>query len=259
MPATISERITGRRATTTTQLYGLEVELERVQDNGDALPGWSRESDGSLRNGIEYVLDNPKSLAQSRTALQRLSAIITSSEPSIRCSFHVHVDVRAWTFEELANVLRCYMVFEDEFFRLSGNRSGSQFCTPIVCSALEGTFRHLIVHGSHPGVHSYVGNIQFERVKYSALNVGHINGLGSIEFRHHEGLRTAADGIAWLDIVSNFCHIAKGVDRTTLRSAIIGADPRDIALLRETLFGIPFQDPVDMYAKLSNFKCTELG
>lgn len=259
MPSTISELLLGRRASTVTQLYGLEVELERVRDDGGPLTGWLRESDGSLRNGIEYVLEAPRTIAQARTALQRLSTIIESSQKSIRCSFHVHVDVRAWTFEQLANVLRCYMVFEEEFFSLSGNRSGSQFCTPIVCSGIENVFRGIITHRNDSEVAVFTSNIAFERVKYSALNVGHINGLGSIEFRHHEGLTTSAAGINWLNTIANFCSIAKDIDRTTIRSAIVGQDPRDLELMREALFGIPFNTPVDIYAKLANFKCTELG
>lgn len=247
----VHESIHGRRASIANQLFGLEVELEQCRVPPDGVTGWNVDIDGSLRNnGREFILEEPKTIAQARTALQRLDGVIRESHDSVRCSFHVHVDVRGWSTTELANCLRAYVTLEDSFFELSGNRSGSQFCTPVVGSSVEREVRSII---KREAVHG----MNFDRVKYSALNVGHIAGLGSLEFRHHKGLTSAAEGITWLNRVAHFCDTSRDLSRDALRDAIINQNLDD---LRFSLFGesLPL-NPVDSTRALLNFKCTEIG
>lgn len=247
----LHELIHGRRYNSATQLFGLEVELENVAPYGDVV-GWVASNDGSLRNGVEFVLDGPKSLAQSRTCIGRLGPIIESATDSVRCSFHVHVDTRAWSIDELSNVLRTYMTFEHVFFELSGNREGSQFCTPVVRSGIETTVRNII---RGPTLHNIA--VRFDSVKYAALNVGHLQGIGSLEFRHHKGLTSSSEGIAWLNIVANFCNIAKGITRNQLRAIAMCASPSVTQDFQDSLFLTHVEN--NPFTTLMNFKATEIG
>lgn len=247
----LSEIFFNRHIPNPVQYYGLEVELEDAP-RVETPSGWNATTDGSLRNGIEYVLAGPKSLNASTAALVRLRDIIERSTCSIRCSFHVHVDVRSWTMTELANVLRCYVTFEHEFFALSGSRSGSQFCTPVVGSSVEANVRQIIRDEQYQ-------HQNFDRVKYSALNIGHVDGFGSLEFRHHKGLESSGEGVVWLSTIAGFCAIARTVSRSDLRNAL--CDPTGEALhnLRLSLIPEGRLPEVDVAKCLYNFKATELG
>lgn len=247
----LHELIHGRRFNSATQMFGLEVELENVAPYGN-ITGWVPSNDGSLRNGVEFVLDGPKSLAQSRTCLGRLSPIIESATDSVRCSFHVHVDARTWSIDELSNVLRTYMTFEHVFFELSGNRYGSQFCTPIIRSGIETTVRNII---RNPNLRNV--SVRFDSVKYAALNVGHLQGIGSLEFRHHKGLTSSGEGLTWLNIVANFCSIARTITREQLRAVAVCASLEATQSFQDALFLTRVEN--NPFTTLMNFKATEIG
>lgn len=240
------------------QLFGLEVELEHTtrssQLEQQAIEGglwWQTHNDGSLRGGVEYVSPGPQTMEDSLLGLERISNIIAASQTSIRTSFHVHVDCRPWPIEQLGNVLRCYMTFEHVFYANSGGRAGSQFCVPVIGSSIERVFRDF-VRTLQPG---YISAVSFDTLKYSGLNVGHLSGFGSLEFRHHKGLNSAAEGARWLRMIDRFVSRARHISRNELRSAVIGEPTR---LARE-LFGPDAVLPHDNMQYLLNFKTTEIG
>lgn len=231
------------------QLYGAEVEMEYSNDtNVPQTPdGWVLHDDGSLRGGVEFVFNEPTNLEESRAKLVALSDAITTGNPTMRTSFHVHVDVRGWQVTELANVLRCYMTYEELFFELSGGRRGNQFCIPVVGSNVERTFSNFIITTEL----SPVLRIGLNTLKYAALNLGRIVDFGSIEFRHHAGLHSAEEAIEWLDLIHKFCQEARGVTREQLREEVM----RGSAGMTHRLFGNTYDDSFEEF--LSNFKTTE--
>lgn len=191
---------------------GVELELENLR--GVRQPdGWNVTIDGSLRNnGYEFVLDG----AQGGTQLYESIAALENElfgknfHANLRCSTHVHLDVRELTIVQLKKLLLAYVIFEDLFFELSGSfRKSNNFCPSFTFAQEKLKQWNSIWEDDTPRFLDLMCNHRERRTddKYSSLNVVPVHHLGSIEFRGSEPKPSAGQMIRLVNRMLGLYHI----------------------------------------------------
>lgn len=163
---------------------GIEVELEGG-GNLKLLPSipkyWKAKPEGSLRNGMEYVLARPTPMSELPAALEEFKLSMDASKPkkTIRCSTHIHVNVLDKTVREVYNILAFYFLVEDLLVKTQGNvRMGNLFC-----------LRMSDAEGMAPSIRrsieseEYFRHFSMNHFKYGAVNLAAPSKFGSLEFR----------------------------------------------------------------------------
>lgn len=186
---------------------GLEVEIEDVSFTLDskASPDWLIQNDGSLRNHGREFVSHILHASDVRSSLASLYLFLSSclgKKPSFswRTSIHVHLDVGDLTTAELGNLILLYTVFESSLFRFScEDRKKSVFCVPLTRTLLTNDINLLL---NDTGNGNDITPTLFERwSKYSALNIGRLRDLGTMEFRHLNGEWDAGKVALWVDLI----------------------------------------------------------
>lgn len=229
---------------------GIEIEIENVAVEHP--PGydsvtptmtmlkeqrWNITGDASLRNnGYEYV---SKAGLQAKDFSETLCLLKTyfniyapKNDLNYRCGTHVHIDVQSFTVEQLINLCFLYILFEDTFYHLSGNRYKNHFCVPIRSSGSNIEYLFALLHKDNP---TY-GNFRavFSKFKkYMAFNllpVGripkpHLGGeapkaIGTVEFRHHKGETDHVVLVRWLQAILDIHNMARSVSFSDLRDLV---------------------------------------
>ncbi len=189
-------------------LFGVEVETEnvRVKRSDDSCPaGWTAKGDGSLRHGAEYIsyVSTPEEIRSLVAGLYLFFIEQLKQRPdfSWRTSIHVHVNIRNFTSENVANLQLLYSIFEFLLFKfVGGERDKSIFCVPITESEQYTRIRSLCVsHTLDPD--SQIKSIIAQWEKYSALNFSRISDLGTVEFRHMSGTWDTTKIGNWLNLI----------------------------------------------------------
>ena len=121
---------------------GLELEMEGT----DFVPpealkyrcpihksGWTLHMDGSLRNGVEYVLTRPCDVTSLRPLVEDLYKGMdkagTNVRNSNRCSTHVHVNVSTWKTNLVTSFLVAWSAIEPALIAWCGiERKSNHFC-----------------------------------------------------------------------------------------------------------------------------------
>lgn len=172
---------------------GIELELEGLT-RWPEVRGWRTESDGSLRDGIEYVFDGPQSGTTALRSIQSMAQALaeTPPEPSFRCSTHIHIDVRDMELEKLELMVLAYVMTEGVMFdHCAPERRYSNFCPPFfVNTQLARQFTQLF-HQAGSDTRRFSNCNAWP--KYSAFNIKPIVQYGSVEFRGSHALTTEAE------------------------------------------------------------------
>lgn len=167
---------------------GVELEVEDVPNPPNRMKFWSLHQDGSLRNnGIEFVFASPLGGMDAFKALSELDSLLYTTKPdlNIRCSTHVHVDVRDMTVKQLKRMILAYAYYESFLFRQSGYyRFKSNFCMPL--AKAEGMVEILGRHWNHRNQDEFMRYAVGNWDKYCAMNLLPIGNYGSMEFRMAE-------------------------------------------------------------------------
>lgn len=124
----------------TDRMVGIEIEI----DSGDMelrlpspLPGgWAQHSDGSLRNGVEMVLDPPKKLEDARPFVKDFDSKFNESRTNTckRGGMHVHVQINEADYDHatMLNLARLYAHFQFVINSLVGeSRHSNTYCQPF--------------------------------------------------------------------------------------------------------------------------------
>ena len=194
---------------------GIEIELEHVRI-ADLKPNniyWEYGHDDSLRNysnelrGIEFRLRKPIWGKDIRAALDNLEDMLKGSPPhaSIRCSDHLHFDVRDLTIEELKLIVSVYVIFERLIFNYIGqDRENSFYCVPLW------KFLPAVIQQSAEAGLSTGKATQYLKCfpKYSALHLDSALHIGSIEFRAMTGEYKADKLMEYLIILMSVVKFA---------------------------------------------------
>lgn len=184
---------------------GLEIEVE-----GRNLPYpdkyWRCDKDGSLRGeeSMEYVLINPMSLLEVKSALNHLSKSYqlanTRVDETVRAGVHVHINCQHLSLTELYTFMTLYLVLENILIKYCGEwREGNLFC--LRCQDAEWSLYRLIQAAkSRRFLHAFAD----DNMRYSSMNVKALADYGSLEFR---AMRSTKDLKAIEDWVTILYHL----------------------------------------------------
>lgn len=173
---------------------GIELELENIMvlPSNSRVDGWQVTRDGSLRNnGVEYILRGAQGGSELYHSIINLENELSGHnfDPSLRCSTHIHLDVRLMTVVQFKKLLLAYIMYEPLFFALSGDyRKTSNFC-PCFAFAQNKLKQLANIWSDDSRDFLYQMSECSERRtndKYSSLNLVPVVHQGSIEFRGSE-------------------------------------------------------------------------
>lgn len=194
---------------------GVELEYEKFpmcEDFSAGLHWWKVTQDGSLRgdNSYELVLSHPLCGKDLEDALHQVCDPIkdgTQRPPDlgIRCSTHIHIDVRDMLPEEITRMLSIVCTVEPILFNYVGDkRSENIYCLPMSSS---NALRDKIGQGlplrrfDNYSRNKYLSAMCNKHEKYTALNLKVATGIGSMEFRHMVALDQFQNIVDWINII----------------------------------------------------------
>jgi len=187
---------------------GIEIEVEGNQ-LPDAVVGWRREEDGSLRGeSCEYVLRRPCKREQVGEYLSRItkgyednSSYITESA---RQSIHIHINVQDMSLTEVYSFIVLFLIYETSLVNYcGGDRVGNLFC--LRSSDAEYLLSSLEAAASPSRFH----RLDTDQLRYSALNVVSLFKFGSLEFRSMRGTSNFEMVEKWVGLLLRLKDMAK--------------------------------------------------
>jgi hypothetical protein len=189
--------------------FGIEIEVEGKHLGINPARFWRAEADGSLRNGIEYVLKKPLFIKEVSTALQYLNNYLKDqgSRPvfSFRTSVHVHLNVQSLTEDQLLNLIYTYSLLENVFMEYCGDsRKGNRFC--LRAQDADGYVDNVDKLFSQ-GVRE-IFRIPQNQIRYSSLNLEALLKYGSIEFRGLAGTLDEKRILVWCQAIDKLREYA---------------------------------------------------
>jgi hypothetical protein len=175
---------------------------------------WSIVTDGSLRDGAEYILTRPVETKDVPIALEEMEKMMKDarSKPfySLRTSSHIHINVNELEYDEVMNYIYLYGLVENIITKMCGrSRLGNRFCLRL--SDAEGAIDsicNLIQMRKHGGRRFY-DLLNEERMKYAAINVAVLYKYGSLEFRAMEGTNDWPKLLIWISTLLSLRNAAK--------------------------------------------------
>lgn len=189
------------------QLMGVEIEVER-SPSGTVLPhdtpyGWTAKSDGSLRNGVEYVLASPlkgKLLADAISAMYENGTTFVRQPTS---STHIHLDMTEEDTEEstLQVIFLLAYILEDGIFGMAD--PAREYCgfTNKLSTAPDKLLRAILGDEFKTGTRLDLGKAGS---RYYGLNVQALSKYGSLEFRYFPTAATKDELVGWINLVQSF-------------------------------------------------------
>lgn len=188
---------------------GIELELESNRSFRD-VRGWERTSDGSLRNGVEYVFAGPQAGRQALETIMAMGEELQArpADPSFRCSTHIHMDVRDLGFDELDRLVALYTLYEGVMFgHCAPYRRYSNFCPPYFINDQQvRNFNQQFRLSANPA--SKLSLLRTHWNKYSSLNLKVTGEIGSVEFRGSHALTTSEE---LLGLAQRMLHLKRYV------------------------------------------------
>lgn len=176
-------------------LFGIEVEVENIRNSVNPGPFWSITEDGSLRNHGREFISRPIKANQVEYALRSLfEQLYNTNDPvfSERCSVHVHCNIRTMTPDQLWGMMMTYLCFEKVLFRFIGqNRDKNIHCVPIGDSTILKQIAPIIRCHLPPR----------HWLKYTAVNLVPMTGMGTVEFRHMHGTSDIGKLMHWINCI----------------------------------------------------------
>lgn len=229
--AGLSKALPDGVAVTSTEIIGIEVEVENAADRvGQGLNRvWQQITDGSLRNnGIELV-SRPIQATAAPAALEHLlkSYLTENCCFSPRTSVHVHLNVQDLTRTQAVDFILIYAIYEKLFYKFTGRgRQKNIYCVPLSdCD--------LLVYLADNGETRNDG-----WSKYTGLNTLPIRTQGTIEFRHMHGTFDVAKLSMWINLICKLKEYIKRATTKQIRQAIAEMnDGYDFEGLMNEVFG----------------------
>lgn len=173
------------------------VELEMENYTGYKPPNtWNVVGEAMLRNGAEFVLNEPLSGDKLKKAITDMCKGLTTETFTQRCATHIHIDVRDLNHLQRMKFITAYTIFEPLLLSLiDPERVGNVFCLPICHS--EGLEEALIKLSTNELAFD---DIYMEDYKYGAMNIASVANLGSLEFRALHGTGSAKEILNWIEL-----------------------------------------------------------
>jgi hypothetical protein len=250
------------------ELVGIEIELEGL--NGRRAPyadGWTAVADGSLRDGIEYISNGPKTVDQLSADLDAIQQTFKAENftPvfSFRTSVHVHVNVQDLTITEVLNYYCLYTVFEAALLQMGGEeRIGNVHCMPVSMTQNMLDRIRNFVSDDEDNKATYWDSYRrmaHRDYRYASCNWASTQQHGTLEFRSHRGTLDKASIMAWVGVLlamrkaattfSNPIEIVQEFSKQGLFGFSNGIFPRDFV----NNFVLPHQQDVWQGLRFAQF------
>lgn len=222
-------------------LMGIEVEVER--EEGVVLPSeplsmWSMHHDGSLQNGVEYVLTRPMAGSDLRIAIDELMSAGTFTR-TLTGSTHIHMDMlEDDTSPEILRTMVMLVYALEPLLYAAGDPS-REWCgyanrlmtgpDTIISTVMNEAitpeqFRRTYARGS-----STFG-------RYYGLNMAALLDYGSLEFRYFPTATSEQELLNWVELVQTFKLAATSVGGRDALGAIVEDEERFVNFL-QSFFG----------------------
>lgn len=170
--------------------FGVEVELEgpdiyhRCSSHLSSFEkhNWIVTSDGSLRDGVEFVSAEPVPHDDVALHTENVYNILVDKDITFRSSdrtgVHTHMNVNDFDSVDLVKFLVCYYILEEALVSLCGEkRQGNHFC-------LRAVDAEFIIHNIYRAISDRdISSLGRDQVRYSALNLNSLFKFGTVEFR----------------------------------------------------------------------------
>lgn len=189
------------------QLIGIELELENVHPV-KAIPYWMTVPDGSLREGVEYVLDQAYAGDTLMQAVDEYYDADLRFNNTSRTSTHIHLNMTDATVAELRVMSLIMYAIEDSIFAaVDGDRKWTGYAMAL--SEMEPVRLRNIMSLNDDA--ALVVNIAPARnqERYYGFNTASMRKHGTVEFRYFPGGPTKEELIEWLDWIvrlKNWCY-----------------------------------------------------
>jgi len=174
-----------------TDRVGIEIELENLEGmfrygRSPNLVYWNAVGDGSLRNhGVEFITRGDgvggDVLYSAAIEVQEFLKNL-NPDPSWRCSTHIHVDIRDLNLEQLKLFIIAYAYFERFIFKECGwGRYKNNFCVPL--GLAQDQIETVSTLFQYDDLSAFLRHARDTWPKYTAINLGVADSLGTFEFR----------------------------------------------------------------------------
>ena len=180
--------------------WGIEIEVENKDftlfENleGRQFKHWNLVSDGSLRNGMEFV---GKNIIQNRdhllVALKEIDDLKLSIVSNPRAGVHIHSNCTNMTLRQWINYIILYLALDPVIVLYGGkDRVGNHFCLrPTDAEYFILTLRSAIQKRNW-------GSLRTDNIRYCSINLLSMFKFGTVEFR---SLQTPKDLYKIVDCV----------------------------------------------------------
>jgi len=198
----------GVRKARTRPLIGIEIEAEGTNLVSDAFNDqsvWSVHDEGSLRNGVEYVLRAPLEIEDLRNAMKLWDELTKKAkfDQSIRTSVHIHFNACRRSPAELYKVLTVYWLVENLLVELNGrDRVGNLFCLRL--SDAENMVDQIVDEIRRENYFQ----TWTEEFRYSAVNLSSLRKFGSLEYRFIKGLTDSKLILEWVECLRQLMNVS---------------------------------------------------
>lgn len=194
-------------------LFGVEIELENPPrwteiQWAKLAQSYSSTHDGSLHNGVEYVSSIIHNKTLDRFLGNTKFLLSRKHTASNRCSTHVHINARDLTLPQIRNWITVYAVVEDALFSYCDeSRKGNNYCYSITQTTPTKTT-----------LKQKQNNI--DGLKYCAVNSGSLTQLGTLEFRHLQGITNHEVLFNWLMLLFDVYNYGVNISKAELKGKL---------------------------------------
>lgn len=170
---------------------------------------WRTTGDGSLRNGVEYVLSRPIPIDSVEKCVKSFMKGLDKSSirPTYRAGTHVHINVRDLTPRQIINYFVLYVIFEQCLIEhFNPQRRNNLFClTTEVANGYTDIVNEIVRSGN-------VASFDTDTIRYSSINLKPVRRYGSVEFRALESTTDVDKICGWVRALYQLKEAAKNYD-----------------------------------------------
>lgn len=224
------------------QFVGIEIELENLsnkemrfhRENGR--PFWTEHEDGSLRNGIEYVLAQPMMGDSLKEAIHYFFRTFRNFEISPRTSIHVHMNMlqEEESIEGLKNMVVLYYMFENALFAIADeNRKWNGYCNPFEDNPPAILHDLLRLDNVKDLARSIERSAAQNNNRYYGLNINALHRYGTLEFRHLPLVHEEQRLFDWIKLIMEMKKAANRMADEDHTPATLFKTPDDLGLIEE--------------------------
>lgn len=193
------------------QLMGIEIECEfaycdNLPDHRNPPLGWTVHSDGSLRQGREFVLATPLAGNALSSAIHSIFAGGTKFGRALTSSTHIHMDMLDdVTPSALQTLILMVYVLEPGIFQLADPGREWTGYTNRLATADDITVANLLDPSlSDSTEDQFLRNVDSNNSRYYGLNVKALAKYGSLEFRYFPTCADSEELASWISMVQKF-------------------------------------------------------